>query len=436
LLGVTAFAHSAQAETERRPLPDYDGRKGGGQPARPRDALIWTGRVVLFPAYVVSEYVIRRPLGFLITEAERAEVPATLYNFFVFGPDRKAGIVPTAFLDFGFSPSVGLYAFWDDAGFEGHQLRLHGSTWGKDWLAGSATERFIFSERSSLTLRGALMRRPDYAFYGVGRDTRESALSRYGAETADARAVVRNRFWRSSSLEATFAYRGASFYEGDFRGQPTLEERVAEGVFTLPDGYRDGYRAFVARGVLTFDTREPEARSDSGGRLELLFERAANLRNSNAAGWTRYGATLGGFLDLADSGRVLSLSASTEFVEPMDERPVPFTELVTLGGAAKMPGFREGRLYGRSAAVATLRYSWPIWIWLDGSLQAAVGNVFGEHLEGFSISDSRFSGAIGFESRGSRDSIFQLLLGFGTETFDTGAQVNSIRFTVGSRNGF
>src|SRR5687768_6786284 len=53
VFGVSALPHSAQAETERRPLPDYDGRDGGGQPARPRDALLWTGRVVLFPAYVV-----------------------------------------------------------------------------------------------------------------------------------------------------------------------------------------------------------------------------------------------------------------------------------------------------------------------------------------------------------------------------------------------
>lgn len=83
-----------------------------------------------------------------------------------------------------------------------------------------------------------------------------------------------------------------------------------------------------------------------------------------------------------------------------------------------------------------MRYAWPIWVWLDGSLQAAVGNVFGERFEGASLSASRFSGALGIESRGSRDSIFQLLLGFGTETFESGAEVNSIRLTVGARSGF
>ena len=37
----------------------------------------------------------------------------------------------------------------------------------------------------------------------------------------------------------------------------------------------------------------------------------------------------------------------------------------------------------RSAAVATLQYSWPVWGFLDGIIQADVGNVFGPHLEGF-----------------------------------------------------
>ncbi len=36
----------------------------------------------------------------------------------------------------------------------------------------------------------------------------------------------------------------------------------------------------------------------------------------------------------------------------------------------------------------------PIWVWLDGSLEAAVGNVFGEHLEDFKPSLLRFSGAL------------------------------------------
>jgi hypothetical protein len=83
-----------------------------------------------------------------------------------------------------------------------------------------------------------------------------------------------------------------------------------------------------------------------------------------------------------------------------------------------------------------LRYAWPIWIWLNGSLQVATGNVFGEHFAGFRAERSRLSTALGIESSGSRDSIFQALLGFGTETFESGAQVDSLRIVVGARSGF
>ncbi|HYQ44027.1 MAG TPA: hypothetical protein VER11_18730 [Polyangiaceae bacterium] len=428
---------TASAESEpHRALPDYDGRAGKGQPTTPGQALLWVPRVLLFPVYLVTEYVVRRPLGYAITAAERAELPAALYDFFAFGPDHKGGIVPVAFVDFGFYPSVGLYAFWDDAGFKGHSLRLRGSTAGSHWLSGAVSERFQLTPKTLLSINGSLIHRPDYAYYGIGPDTREADRSRYGADTADLHATLRAGFWRSSSIETSLGYRGASFYPGNFGDDPSLTQQVDNGVFPLPDGYTDGYRAGFQRSILTLDTRRDEDGSESGGRLVLRGEHGLDPTQSRAAGWLRYGASLGGFLDLDNRGRILSLSAGVEMADPLGGQPVPFTELVTAGGNDRLPGFRDGRVRGRSGAAATLRYSWPIWIWLDGSLQAAVGNVYGEHLKGISWGESRFSGAIGMESRGSRDSVFQLLVGFGTETFNSGADLNSIRVVAGARSGF
>lgn len=440
LLAALAATGSAAAEPEKRPVPDYDGR--GGPHESPGRKALWVPRLLLSPAYLVSEYVVRRPLGFVITAAEKHEVPRILYDFFAFGPDHKAGVVPVAFIDFGFEPSVGLYAFWDDAGFDGHDLRLRGSTWGKSWLSGTLTERFHLNERLELTLTGTATRRPDYAFYGIGPDTREDALVRYAADTVDAHFESRLWFGGSSLLDTAVGYRGASFGPGDYDPDPSLPDAVAAGVLPEPPGFRDGYRAPYARARLVLDTRPKQdierwpRPSEDGVRLELSGERGADLKNDPTSGWLRYGATLGGFLDLADRGRVVSLSVTSLFSDPIGDRPVPFTELVQLGGPGLMPGFRAGRLYDRSALVATLRYSWPIWIWLNGSLQAATGNVFGEHLAGLSAERSRFSAAIGIESSGSRDSIFQALVGFGTETFESGAAVDSIRVVVGARNGF
>lgn len=426
-------ATAQAADPEKRPLPDYDGR-GAGR-TTPGQKALWVPRLLLSPLYFVSEYVVRRPLGAAITAAERAQLPSALYNFFAFGPDHKAGVVPIALVDFGFEPSVGLYAFWDDAGFAGHDLRLRGSTWGKDWLAGTATERFRLPGRVELTLTGTGVHRPDFAFYGIGPDTREDALVRYAADTLDARIEARLPFAQGVWLETASGYRSASFGHSRYSNNVSLDDAVRAGTLPAPPGLGEGYRAAFTHARLTLDSRS-KIGSQTGARLELAGEEGADFKGSPSAGWLRYGGTLGGFLDLLDSGRVVSLSLSALLADPLGDRPVPFTELVQLGGPGMMPGFRAGRLFDRSAAVATLRYSWPIWIWLNGSLQVATGNVFGARFEGFRAERGRLSGALGIESSGSRDSIFQALLGFGTETFESGAAVDSLRIVFGARSGF
>jgi hypothetical protein len=422
-------------------VPNYDGR--GGAPKTPAQKALWVPRVLLFPAYVVSEYLVRRPLEAGIGYAERAGWPAAISHFLSLNEVRSAGVVPFALIDFGFQPSVGLYAYWDDAGFKGHQLRLRGSTWGKSWLSGTATERFILSDQLELSLTGTLTRRPDYAFYGIGPDVRESNKVRYAGDTAYARLQSELYFGGRSLLQTTAGYRGASYGHTDWDDgdrassefQPSLDDAVASGELPEPPGFRDGFRAPFAGARLVLDSRG-ESAMKNGVRLDASVEQSVDLANSPASGWLRYGGTLGGFLDLNDGGRMLSVALTAVLVDPLGDRPVPFTQLAGLGGGRTMPGLRSGRLFDRSAAVVMLRYSWPIWLVLNGSLQAGVGNVFGEHFNDFRPGRARITSAIGLETSRSRDSVFQAIVGFGTETIESGASLDAARFTVGVRNGF
>src|SRR5262245_44149998 len=68
---------------EKRKVPDYDGR--GDEPTTTGDVLLWGPRILLAPPYLVSEYLLRRPIGFLIAGAERSGVPVMLYDIFLFG---------------------------------------------------------------------------------------------------------------------------------------------------------------------------------------------------------------------------------------------------------------------------------------------------------------------------------------------------------------
>jgi hypothetical protein len=431
---AAALPNALFAADEERPLPDYDGREP--PPSTPGDILLWVPRIILFPVYVVAEYVIRAPLGFLIAGAERAGVPAWLYDFFTFGAEHQGGVVPTAYADFDFYPSVGLYAFWDNAFFEHHDLRLRGAFGGGDWLAASFSERYHFgadrSDRVALEL--SVQRRPDHTFFGLGPDTRQSALVRYGFRVLEARALLDMQMTRQSSLHLQLTLRDADFFRGGFEEDAVLIDRVNDGELPLPPGYSDGYALAAGELSLAFDTRRPRPEPGSGLRLAVDATPASLL--GQGGGFLRYGGTAAGFWDINDRRRVLSLGLGASFIEPIDDVAIPFTELVTLGGPGPMRGLYPGRLYDSSAFVAGVAYRWPIWIWLDGALRTEVGNVFGEHLDGFRLGRLRWSGAIGVESNGPPDSAFQVLIGAGSETFESGGEIDSFRFAVGATHGF
>src|SRR6185436_11328739 len=112
-------------------MQDYDGREPAGASAG--DVALWVPRIVLFPVWLVSEFVIRRPLGWLIVNAEKNQWPTLILDFFTFGEERTGGVFPTALIDFGFRPSVGVYAFWNEMIAKENSVRLHAAYGGSDW---------------------------------------------------------------------------------------------------------------------------------------------------------------------------------------------------------------------------------------------------------------------------------------------------------------
>lgn len=426
-------AKPSRGKVAKRPLPDYDGRP---DPVTAGDVALWVPRLVLSPLYLVSEYVIRRPLGTLVTAAERANLPKVLYDFFTFGEDHKAGFAPIAFFDFGFRPSVGLYIFWDDAFFKGHDLRLHGSTWTRDWLALVFEDRIRLGKESSLEFEAALIKRPDHVFYGLGPNSVQDDRSRYSRTLLDGSATYQLRMWRSSSVQTRLGVRRATLRDGSFGDDPSLSEESARGTYPLPPGFGSAYTAQYHKILAALDSRRRRPASGSGVRVEAEAEHGTQINTFPGSGWLRYGASAGAFYDLNGRNRVVSLSFTAIFSDPVGRGEIPFTELVQLGGVGPMRGFWPGRLVDRSAAVMTARYKWPIWGFLDGALEAALGNVFGERLEGFDPKLLRFSSAIGISTVGSPDSSVELLFGIGTETFDSGGKVSSFRVLVGSNRGF
>jgi hypothetical protein len=131
--------------------------------------LLWVPRVVFAPLYFTSEYLVRRPLGFIVSKAEHARVPQKLEYVFTFGRnEHDIGLVPTWLIDLKRSSSAGVYFFWDDFVFDDNDLRAHAATGGKHWILLSLADRIAWDGRHELAFRGQYEVRPDHAFYGLG----------------------------------------------------------------------------------------------------------------------------------------------------------------------------------------------------------------------------------------------------------------------------
>ncbi len=457
--GVFCWVHDAAAgqdalgepPSDKRAVPDYDGR---GPPDDGANAGIWLARVALSPLYVVSEYLIRQPLNALMKPLEAHDDISKLYDFFAFGPDHKIGFAPIAFVEFGFNPSVGIYGFWDDALVRKNSVRTHIDVWPTDWYAGSLADHFEWGNNQIFEIRASGINRPDKVFFGIGPDSEEAARSRFREARFDVSGMLDAHVWRSSRVRLWGGLRKVDLSDGHYWGDPSLSQESAKGAFAIPFGFNRGYEAPYGAINAVFDTRNP---SDprSGARLEAQGDIATDVKYGSSS-WVHWGGVASAFLQVDRIRRILSVSAYLSFADPLGNDPIPFTELVSLGGEKWMAGYYPDRLIGRSAAVASVRYSWPIASWIDGTIEADVGNVFDAHLEGFKPGELRFSGAVGISTSTAVVASFagagsvgptkqqsqsiaprvEILAGFGTDTFDRGGTVQSVHVALGVPHSF
>ncbi|HMG55727.1 MAG TPA: hypothetical protein VK601_19645, partial [Kofleriaceae bacterium] len=309
-------------------------------------------------------------------------------------------------------------------------LELRFATWGPRRIEASAADRYAIDAADRVELGAALDRAADQLFVGLGPDARRELRSRYGVERISASAGYHRRLTGAARITAESGVRHVAFFTGECCGDPSLDTRIAHGEAMAPPGYRDDYTAGFGRAALTIDTYRP---AEDGGTTGYLQLRGAP---GIAAGrsWIGYGAAIGGAIDLTGHHRRLSAQIALDFVDRITGDPVPFTEYPALGGEL-MPGFLAGWMTGRSTATAQLAYTWPLWLALHAQTRLAIGNAFDAHLAGAAPGVLRLSGDLALMSTAERDRGFELVLGLGTETFEQGAAITSLRVMLGSKRG-
>jgi hypothetical protein len=421
--------------TRRRGRPDYDHRDDEGPDAG--EALVWIPRIAFAPITLVLDYVIRRPLGWLATVVEREQWIDAVLDFLTWN-ERRSGLVPTFFVAYGLQPSVGLVLFSNDDIAPGHSLNASASFGGIDFLEGSASYGIVDRERVHFTLRGVAGMRPDRVFSGIGWDA-QAVQYRFRERWYDVDLVMRANLWRESSITLSAGVDGHDFDPDGYAvlaiSSPPLSSAIQQGLIEAPYGLDAPYVVARPRVDVAIDSREREPSPGHGVHLDGHAEMALDVNDPLDRRWVRWGASLGGFLDLG-AHRVLGLWALARFSDPIGGAPVPFTELVALGQEALLlQGFLRGQLRGRSAAAATLEYLYPIWTRLDARLHVSVGNAFDAHLQDFAFERLRLSFGIGIATAGDPDEAFQITLAAGAAPFVEGSAIQSVQVVFGSRRG-
>jgi hypothetical protein len=330
-------------------------------------------------------------------------------------------------------PAAGLYLWWDEVGAPRNYVRGYVATWGTPLLTATVADRYELDHAgTAASLRVSYTHRSDNLFYGLGPDTTSRNESRYESNTFEGGTVFEHRF-----VVAHTGFRHVGYGNDTCCGTPRLADVVKSGGLPAPPRFADGgYTTLFQSATFAVDTRRE--RHESGARVAVTGAPSFDVSQRPGNSWVHYQASALGAWDITGTARTLSLGVNAMFVDPIQGGGggIPFTELVTLGGTGPMRGYLPGRLIGRSAAVAALNYEGPVWSFIDGTIETSLGNVFDAGLKGLSADKLRLSTVFGIRSNSSRDHVFELLSGFGTETFEHGARVTSFRLAVGASRAF
>ncbi len=430
-LACIAIMESRPALAEpKRELPDYDGR--GNEDKHAGSWALWIPRILLSPLYAVNELVLRRPLGWLVRRSEADHWVETITDVVTFGPQDNFILLPTAFVDFGLQPSIGLYFAGDHTFHPKNHVRIHASTGGTDWISTTVLDRYAWNQAlTSLAARFEFTRRPDLLFYGLGPSVTDATKSRYGLQRLNGEVIFRQKSKTESVFKFTTGVRAISFRRGV---APSLDDNVTTGLLQMPPGFDMPYTDFYQRAELVLDQRAPAPAPGSGSYFSAHAETNFDVKNDRS--WVGWGSVIGAAVDLTGHQRSLKLSVGVDFVDPIrGGENIPFTELAIVS-SDMMPGFLPGWMTGRSTFVSQLGYTWPVWTELDGEARFAIGNAFGEHLDGLTTRKLRMSADLGITTYGARDAGFEVVFGLGTETLEDGADITSVRLAFGSRKGF
>lgn len=328
----------------------------------------------------------------------------------------QAGVYPIAEVDVGRKTSAGAALFLRELGLPENDVHVALAGGLDGLLEASATDHLALSDRQSVSLRALYRQRPDGLFYGLGGETRSADKTVFQFKTPEVAAGFDRQLTGVLRLQLEALFRAPRFDGSDSMSTPSLTSRFGgAGQPPLPAGF-DGYQVLMGRAALALDSRAGQ-RGRSGVRLATDVGYAIDPGASSTR-FVDWGGAAGAYLGFSERGHQLGMELVARLVEKLGTDPVPFTELVALGGRQLMRGFLPGRLRGDSALVWSLFYQQPVGSLLEAELFIDMGNVFPGRLRELDATNLYGDYGLRVETTFSREASLALLAGFGTTRVD------------------
>jgi outer membrane protein assembly factor BamA len=430
-IAVASLLVACPVAADQAPPDPSRGESYDGRPRRPKwqDDLKLVPRLVLLPPrlfFAGLGSVAQRALDW----DERGRVHETIADA-LSSDDGQIGVRPAFTYSISFAPTVGLRVFDRKLLGPSTNFEVTAMTGGVDIVYAEAFARPTPSDRAlEVGLDAIYNRRNDQMFSGIGYTTDDprtlARRSRYSVDALD--AVGRLTLARTPGLfldlGSGFGLRrfGNGRYIGDDR--PIFEVYCLRAIWggcepgTVDEvrvpGFRGGTQFFRASATLRADSRDNWYRPSSGALVEIGGDWTHGLGGDDSH-YLRAHVAATGVLDLWNRSRTLSIRFEANALQPIGTAIVPFSELIVIGGPDTFRGFRPGRFRNFSSLFAGLEYRWPVWMWMDATLFAEYGGVFGRGFEGFSFDRMKPDVGVGVRIRSS-DTFFaraQIAYGWG-----------------------
>jgi hypothetical protein len=310
----------------------------------------------------------------------------------------------------GFGGGVGFrrYDLFKQNYVLGGSYQIHINMNQEAYLSFGTREAFyMFDKNFGFNVRADFTRDHVTNYYGIGPQTSQGGLAKYGID------IQKTGAWVGTELFHNLSIKGKTSFEWDHSrgGSDGPSVQTVYPASSLASFGRSLY--FLELGLdLIHDTRDSDIIPERGGMRKIGFSRYQGL-GTTIYDYNQYNLDVVQYIPALMPRHALVLRTKWIY-QQQTSNAIPFYRLVKLDVNSPMRGFDYGRFTDRGLVVFNVEYRFPVWRFLDGQFFFDTGRVF-HSLGDFSFKHFRYDGGIGLRFRTSEFFLMRFQAAYGGE---------------------